>query len=100
MLVEVYALEGGSCRLKRTLSTLVPGGARTLGNHIGERLRLRLFEMCREVEMHGQDFRQSSVREDQAGRAPKREGKWRRRAPRIDSQSRAGNGGERDYNSR
>ena len=71
MLVEVYALEDDSCRLKRTLSALVPVWAQILGNRIGERLRFRLVEMCREVEMHGQDYRQSSVREDQVS-APQR----------------------------
>jgi DNA replication protein DnaC len=30
----------------------------TLGDRIGERMRSRLQEMCRVVEMHGEDFRQ------------------------------------------
>jgi DNA replication protein DnaC len=30
----------------------------TLGDRIGERMRSRLHEMCRKVEMAGQDFRQ------------------------------------------
>jgi len=30
----------------------------TLGDRIGERMRSRLHEMCRKVEMQGQDFRQ------------------------------------------
>jgi len=40
------------------------GGLReeTLGDRIGERMRSRLVEMCREVEMRGQDFRQLSER--------------------------------------
>ncbi|MCI0354273.1 MAG: DNA replication protein DnaC, partial [Acidobacteria bacterium] len=31
----------------------------TLGDRIGERMRSRLHEMCRKVEMAGQDFRQT-----------------------------------------
>jgi len=30
----------------------------TLGDRIGERMRSRLQEMCRKVEMQGEDFRQ------------------------------------------
>jgi DNA replication protein DnaC len=30
----------------------------TLGDRIGERMRSRLQEMCRKIEMQGQDFRQ------------------------------------------
>ena len=33
--------------------------AETLGDRIGERMRSRLHEMCRKVEMNGGDFRQS-----------------------------------------
>ncbi|MGH9581210.1 MAG: ATP-binding protein, partial [Terriglobales bacterium] len=29
-----------------------------LGDRIGERMRSRLHEMCRKIEMQGQDFRQ------------------------------------------
>jgi hypothetical protein len=61
MLVEVYALKADSRTLKRTIP--VAGCA------------ARLEDMCRVVQMHGQDYRQSSVREDQVRRAPKREGK-------------------------
>ena len=40
------------------------GGVReeTLGDRIGERMRSRLVEMCRVVEMNGQDFRQLAGR--------------------------------------
>jgi len=31
----------------------------TLGDRIGERMRSRLHEMCRVVELHGADFRQT-----------------------------------------
>ncbi|HWC20075.1 MAG TPA: hypothetical protein VG498_23880, partial [Terriglobales bacterium] len=31
----------------------------TLGDRIGERMRSRLHEMCRKIEMDGSDFRQS-----------------------------------------
>jgi DNA replication protein DnaC len=42
------------------------GGLReeTLGDRIGERMRSRLVEMCREVEMRGLDYRQSSECKD------------------------------------
>jgi DNA replication protein DnaC len=30
----------------------------TLGDRIGERMRSRLHEMCRKIEMQGEDFRQ------------------------------------------
>jgi len=33
-------------------------GEETLADRIGIRLRSRLYEMCREVEIHGMDFRQ------------------------------------------
>jgi DNA replication protein DnaC len=47
------------------------GGLReeTLGDRIGERMRSRLVEMCREVEMRGQDYRQSAGRQEQNKRA-------------------------------
>jgi DNA replication protein DnaC len=47
------------------------GGLReeTLGDRIGERMRSRLAEMCREVEMRGQDFRQLSERKPKTRRA-------------------------------
>ena len=31
----------------------------TLGDRVGERMRSRLHEMCRKVEMDGSDFRQN-----------------------------------------
>jgi hypothetical protein len=61
MLVEVYALEADSCTLKRTIP-------------VAACLAL-LEDMCRVVQMHGQDYRQSSVNEGQVRRVPKREGK-------------------------
>jgi DNA replication protein DnaC len=47
------------------------GGLReeTLGDRIGERMRSRLVEMCREVEMCGLDYRQSSECKDKNRRA-------------------------------
>jgi DNA replication protein DnaC len=47
------------------------GGLReeTLGDRIGERMRSRLVEMCRELEMRGQDYRQSVGRQEQNKRA-------------------------------
>jgi len=47
------------------------GGLReeTLGDRIGERMRSRLVEMCREVEMRGLDYRQSSGCKDTSRRA-------------------------------
>jgi DNA replication protein DnaC len=47
------------------------GGLReeTLGDRIGERMRSRLVEMCREVEMRGLDYRQSSECKDKNRRA-------------------------------
>jgi len=38
------------------------GGHReeTLGDRIGERMRSRLIEMCKQVEMTGRDFRQTT----------------------------------------
>jgi DNA replication protein DnaC len=41
----------------------------TLGDRIGERMRSRLVEMCREVEMRGLDYRQSSECKEKSGRA-------------------------------
>lgn len=35
------------------------GSEETLGDRIGERMRSRLLEMCRVVELHGEDFRQT-----------------------------------------
>jgi DNA replication protein DnaC len=35
------------------------GREETLGDRIGERMRSRLFEMCRLVQVHGRDFRQN-----------------------------------------
>ncbi len=34
------------------------GREETLGDRIGERMRSRLFEMCRLVQVHGKDYRQ------------------------------------------
>ena len=48
--------------------------AETLGDRIGERMRSRLVEMCRVIEMQGQDFRQSAGRQEQTN-APDRRGK-------------------------
>ena len=47
------------------------GGLReeTLGDRIGERMHSRLVEMCREVEMCGLDYRQSSECKDKNRRA-------------------------------
>jgi DNA replication protein DnaC len=47
------------------------GGLReeTLGDRIGERMRSRLVEMCREVEMRGVDYRQSLECKDKNRRA-------------------------------
>jgi hypothetical protein len=61
MLGEVYALEADSCTLKHTIPVAACAAL--------------LEDMCRMVQMHGQDYRQSSVLEDQVRRAPKREGK-------------------------
>jgi DNA replication protein DnaC len=50
----------------------LPGGQRmvvkedTLGDRIGARMRSRLYEMCRTVELHAPDFRREAR---QAGRA-------------------------------
>jgi DNA replication protein DnaC len=41
----------------------------TLGDRIGERMRSRLVEMCREVEMRGVDYRQSLECKDKNRRA-------------------------------
>jgi DNA replication protein DnaC len=53
---------GGAMPKKRSFSQseLARAAARdeTLGDRIGERMRSRLHEMCRKVEMHGTDFRQ------------------------------------------
>ena len=53
---------GGVQPKKRSFSQseLARAAARdeTLGDRIGERMRSRLHEMCRKVEMHGTDFRQ------------------------------------------
>ena len=57
MLVEVYALEADSRTLKRTIPVAACAAL--------------LEDMCRVVQMHGQDYRQSSVREDQVS-APQR----------------------------
>jgi DNA replication protein DnaC len=43
--------------------------AETLGDRIGERMRSRLIEMCRVIEMQGQDFRQFAGRQEQNKRA-------------------------------
>ncbi len=40
------------------LDTPAKAGEETLTDRIGARLRSRLYEMCREVEIHGVDFRQ------------------------------------------
>jgi DNA replication protein DnaC len=40
------------------LDTPTKPGEETLTDRIGIRLRSRLYEMCREVEIHGMDFRQ------------------------------------------
>jgi DNA replication protein DnaC len=40
------------------LDTALKQGEETLTDRIGIRLRSRLFEMCKEVEIHGVDFRQ------------------------------------------
>jgi DNA replication protein DnaC len=40
------------------LDTPIKQGEEALKDRIGVRLRSRLFEMCREVEIHGVDFRQ------------------------------------------
>ena len=61
MLVEVYALEADSRTLKRTIPVAACAAL--------------LEDMCRVVQMHGQDYRQSSVNEGQVRRVPKREGK-------------------------
>lgn len=39
--------------------------AETLGDRIGERMRSRLIEMCRVIEMQGQDYRQLVGRQEQ-----------------------------------
>ncbi len=40
------------------LDTAAKPGEETLTDRIGARLRSRLYEMCKEVEVHGADFRQ------------------------------------------
>ncbi len=40
------------------LDTPTKPGEETLTDRIGLRLRSRLYEMCKEIEMHGEDFRQ------------------------------------------
>ena len=45
------------------------GAGMTLGDRIGDRMRSRLLEMCREVKMQGADYRETLGRED--GLAPK-----------------------------
>ncbi len=40
------------------LDTSARPGEETLTDRIGVRLRSRLYEMCREIEIHGMDFRQ------------------------------------------
>ncbi|AXC15914.1 Helicase loader DnaI [Acidisarcina polymorpha] len=40
------------------------GGGLTLGDRIGDRMRSRLLEMCREVKMQGADYRETLGREE------------------------------------
>jgi len=51
---------GGAVRRDSSPAQLARSAAReeTLGDRIGERMRSRLHEMCRKVEMQGEDFRQ------------------------------------------
>lgn len=49
---------GGAVGEGRTFSVRV-AREETLGDRIGERMRSRLHEMCRKVEMDGRDFRQN-----------------------------------------
>jgi DNA replication protein DnaC len=51
---------GGMVRRDSSQAQLARSAAReeTLGDRIGERMRSRLGEMCRKVEMQGEDFRQ------------------------------------------
>jgi DNA replication protein DnaC len=40
------------------------GAGMTLGDRIGDRMRSRLLEMCREVKMRGADYRETLGRND------------------------------------
>ena len=48
----------------------LPAGAQkeqTLGDRIGNRMRSRLLEMCREVKMQGADYRESFAQQESSG---------------------------------
>jgi len=48
----------GPARNSATSGAQAAGREETLGDRIGERMRSRLFEMCRLVQIHGKDYRQ------------------------------------------
>jgi len=52
----------------------LPAGStkeQTLGDRIGDRMRSRLLEMCREVKMQGADYRETLGREEDLGPKPR-----------------------------
>jgi DNA replication protein DnaC len=51
-------LDGASATAERVDGLRRAAREETLGDRIGERMRSRLFEMCRLVQVNGKDYRQ------------------------------------------